>query len=155
MRNRWIWSVALMVVLPSCASGPSGPEDCRAMAAGTARDECWVAHAPTLFRNTSDSALAITTIQTQVGDSNARDFIWLMVTREVDPSSYQYCRLIEGQALAERCRVVVSRPHLHRDIGGKNRDGAKQGAGGGPPPGGGSPSAGGAPSKGGPPPQDK
>ena len=154
MLNR-IWSTALVAVMVACAGGPSGPDDCKQMAAGVKRDECWVTHAPALFRSAADATAAIAMIQSQVSDSNTRDFIWLMVTREVDPSSYQYCRLIEGQALAERCRVVVSRPHLHRDMGGKPTDGAPKGAGGGPPPGRGGPPPGGSPPPAGGSPQGK
>lgn len=152
MDRRWSWATTFLGLLVACSTSPTRASDCQGMSAGTARDECWVAHAPELFREAADPQVAIETIQTQVGDSNARDFIWLIVTREVDPSSYRYCKLIEGQALAERCRVVVSRPHLHRDISGR---GGPEGAGGGPPPGGapgGTPAGQGGPPPGGPPP---
>ena len=162
---RWVNRVAVCVLLGAsgCTGGPSGPDDCQAMDAGAARDECWAAHAPELFRQSADRTQAIATIETQVGDSQVRDFIWLSITREVDPSSFTYCKKIEEQALAERCRVLVSRPHLHRElVGGGGGDkagpgGPPPGAGpGGPPPGGGPPPRGkGGPSPGGgpPPPQ--
>lgn len=137
----------------ACSTGPSGPDDCQQMAAGSARDECWATHAPELFRSTSNREEAAALIEQQVGDSQVRDFIWLTITREVDPSSFIFCQKIEEQALAERCRVLVSRPHLHRELvggGGQNKAGP-----GGPPPGagpGGPPAGGGPPPSGGPPP---
>ncbi|HCH62888.1 MAG: hypothetical protein CL927_16765 [Deltaproteobacteria bacterium] len=134
----------------ACSTGPAGPEDCRSMAAGSARDECWATHAPALFRTATSPEEAVAVIEKQVGDAQVRDFIWLTITREVDPSSFTYCKKIDERALAERCRVLVSRPHLHRELvgggggGGKNHKagpgGPPPGAGpGGPPPGGGPP----------------
>jgi hypothetical protein len=70
--------------------------------------------APQLFREDPKEAPSI--IEEQVGDSLVRDFIWLTVTREVDPGSYKYCERIQESALGERCRVLVSRPHLHRAL---------------------------------------
>ncbi len=145
MRNLAV-TAGLVCTLLACGGPAGGPSDCEAMGAGAARDECWSTHAPTLFRATSDPDAAVALISQQVEDQQIRDFIWLTITREVDPSSYRYCRLIEEQALAERCRVLVSRPHLHRELVG----GQAGGAGGGPPPGGGPP--GGGPPGGGPPP---
>ena len=74
-------------------------------------------------------------IEEEVGDQRLRDFMWYIVTKEVNPGSPQYCEKIETAQLAERCRAIVQRPHLHRELL-DDGDGA---AGGGPPAGGGAP----------------
>ena len=143
--------VASLAGASACSTAPSSAADCQAMGSSSARDECWATHASELFRNSTNRAEAVALIEQQVQDSQVRDFIWLSVTREVDPSSFTYCKKIEEQALAERCRVLVSRPHLHRELvgsGGKDKAGP-----GGPPPGAGpgGPPPGGGPPRGGPP----
>ncbi len=144
----------VLALLVACTGARdwSGPDDCKALGAGADRDECWARHAPALFKEDADKG--VQTVEAQVGDPAVKDFIWLTVTREVDPSSYKYCDRIVEPTLAERCRVLVSRPHLHREL---LRDREATGGGGGtpggpPPPGGaGGPPPGGA---GGPPPPD-
>ena len=140
----------LLLPLLACG-GPgswTGPEDCEPLR-GAEADECWATHAPALFKQ--DPKKGVATVEQKVSDSHVRDYIWLTVTREVDPSSYQYCDRIVEKALADRCRVLVSRPHLHRELQAEQeRAKAPQGAGGGPPPGGGGPPPPGGPA-GGPP----
>ena len=152
---RMVGLTASLAGATACSTAPSSPADCQAMSAGNERDECWATHAPELFRSTPNRAEAMAVIEQQVGDARVRDFIWLSITREVDPSTFDYCKKIEEQALAERCRVLVSRPHLHRELVGNTKPGPggpPPGAGpGGPPPGGGPP--GGAPAGGDPPSQ--
>ena len=131
-----------------CAGGGSwdGPEDCAALSKGANADECWAQHAPALFK--TDPARGVAVVESDVSDQRIRDFIWLTVTREVDPSSYKYCDKIQEAALQDRCRVLVSRPHLHRELlkeGGGKGGVPSGGKPGGPPPPGGKP--------GGPPPQ--
>jgi hypothetical protein len=137
-----------LVALIIACGGPqdwSGPADCEALSAGANKDECWAQHATTVFKEDVDRGIKI--VEEQVGDRNVQDFIWLTITREVDPSSYKYCDRIQETALAERCRVLVSRPHLHRELL-RDREGGAEGPpargpggqgghspkGGGPPP---------------------
>lgn len=147
-------SLALLTVLTlGCSGGGSwdSPDDCAALSKGATADECWAQHAPALFK--ADPARGVQVVENDVSDQRIRDFIWLTVTREVDPSSYKYCDKIQEEALKDRCRVLVSRPHLHRELlkeGGGGPGGPPGGAQGGPPPGGGPPPPGGKP--GGPPP---
>ncbi len=143
LRAAW----ALGVVGSGC--GPAGADACRAMAAGPARDECWGQHAPELFRADPQAAAAL--VESEVADPQIRDFIYLTVTRDVDPSSYTWCDRIQEPALKARCRVLVSRPHLHRELIGGGAGDGPAGAGGGPPPGSGA-GPGGLPPGGGPPP---
>jgi hypothetical protein len=139
-----------------CSRGWDGPDDCAALSPGPSADECWAAHAPEVFR--TDPAKGEAIVSQQVQDAQIRDFIYLTVTREVDPSSYRYCDKIQESAIEQRCRVLVSRPHLHRELM-KGSEGAEGAAGGGPPPGAGGgppPGAGGPPPPGGgPPPRGK
>ena len=140
-----------LLLLVACGGGGrwSGPADCEPLTGATA-DECWATHAPAVFA--SDPARGVAIVEHKVSDTHVRDYIWLTVTREVDPSSYQYCDRIVEQALADRCRVIVSRPHLHRELKSvqereRRNDGVggppPEGAGGGPPPGKGPPPPGG------------
>jgi hypothetical protein len=93
---------------------PERFEDCRRLSAGTKRDTCFVTHAVELFKR--DPALGTSTVVHEVSDSAVRDFIWLSVTRDVDPTTDQWCQRIKSEAIAQRCRVLVRRPHLHRAI---------------------------------------
>ena len=107
--------ILALVALWGCSEGePQRFEDCRSMSAGAKRDSCFVEHAVELFQRDQD--LGTSTVAYEVSDSDVRDFIWLTVTRDVDPSTDQWCRRIESEAIAERCRVLVRRPHLHRAI---------------------------------------
>ncbi len=142
----------LLLVLACSGGGGTtydDPAQCEGMAAGAERDECWAATAPALFAK--DPVAAEQIIVTQVEDPKVRDFIWLTVTREIDPGSTRWCEKIQEAALAERCKVLVSRPHLHRAL--QQERGQSPGVGGPPPggPPGGGPGAG-PPPAGGPPP---
>ena len=144
---------AVLVLALACSGTRewSGPEDCRSLSAGADRDECWVAHAPALFRQ--DATEGARVIDEQVQDQTVKDFIWLTITREVDPTSYQYCDRIKEPAMAERCRVLVSRPHLHRELlRDRGATSGAQGAQGGPAPGSGGPPPGPRGAEGPPPP---
>ncbi len=106
--------LAMLALLGCVDEAPKRFEDCRSLSAGNARDTCFVHHAVELFKR--DRALGTSTVVHEVSDLAVRDFIWLTVTRDVDPTSDQWCRRIESEAIAERCRVLVRRPHLHRAI---------------------------------------
>lgn len=148
----------VLALLVACTGARdwSGPADCEALGAGPDRDECWARHAPKVFKEDADKGVKI--VEEQVGDQAVKDFIWLTVTREVDPTSYKYCDRIVEPTLAERCRVLVSRPHLHRELL-RDREATGPGAGGPPPGGAGGPpppgGAGGPPPPGGPGPKGK
>lgn len=145
-------AIAASMVLVGCGGASwSSIDDCEKLSAGAKADECWAEYAPDVFRE--DPARGIEIVEQKIQDPRVQDFVWLTVTREVDPGSYKYCDRIEEEALAERCRVLVSRPHLHRELIKGQGGGPPQGGppGGGPPAGG--PPQGGPPPGGGPPPQ--
>ena len=108
----------LLFVLLGC--GPthySTVAQCEALKSGAAQDSCWAEVLPPLFRTDRTAADGLT--QTRVSDVRVRDYIYLTVTRDVDPGTMRYCEQIHEAAIKERCRVLVSRPHLHRELSGK------------------------------------
>lgn len=132
------FSVCLLL-LPACGSlDPKTPEDCAGIGDTAKRDDCYVKVLPDVFR--ADPARGVELVDTAVTDPTVKDFIWLEVTRDVDPNSNKYCNRIQDKVLADRCRVLVSRPHLHRDlVDGTGKTprtpgGAPVGPPGGPPP---------------------
>ena len=54
-------------------------------------------------------------MQQEISNDNVRDYLWLEVTRKVDPTTTKFCQLIQSQTLLKRCQTLVSRPHLHRE----------------------------------------
>jgi len=108
-----------LLVLACTPAAPDSPEDCAALGDVTARDECYASVLPELFR--TDPAGATRLVEQAVTDPTVKDYIWLAVTRDVDPNSNKYCDRIKDAVLAERCRVLVSRPHLHRGLVEGNR----------------------------------
>ena len=129
-------SACLLVSLPAlsaCRTGdPRTPEDCVA-STGAAADECYQRVAPAVFRQNPDAGIAL--VEEKIQDPTVRDFVYLSVTREVDPNTTRYCDRIKDKTFADRCRVIVSRPHLHRDLTGSPSPGGAPGAApGGPPP---------------------
>lgn len=111
---------AALLLLPAC-----GHRDCAALDAGPARDACYAEEAVRLF--TEDPVAATAAVERDVGDPAARDLIWFEVTRAVEPGSVRYCQKISAPVLEERCRVFVSRPHLH-----PGREGTAPAGGGAP-----------------------
>lgn len=105
--------MVLALLLACTTKPPTRPEDCEGLD-GAARDECYAVVLPELFR--TDPARGIALTESAVTDPTVRDFVWLTVTRDVDPNSNKYCDRIQDSVLAERCRVLVSRPHLHRGL---------------------------------------
>lgn len=108
----------LLLVAACTPAAPDAPEDCAGLDL-PARDECYATVLPELFR--TDPAGAVTQVEQLVSDPTVKDYIWLTVTRDVDPNSNKYCDRIKDAVLAERCRVLVSRPHLHRGLVDGNR----------------------------------
>lgn len=92
----------------------TGPEDCETLEMGETKDQCWSVHLMELFRTDPETAQNIA--ENQIQDSRIRDFVYLGVTREIDPSTTRWCNKMEDSSMIERCKVLVSRPHLHREI---------------------------------------
>lgn len=105
----------LLSALFACSTPqPSTPEGCAALSSAADRDECFLAILPDIFK--TDPAKGVALTESSVQDAATRDFVWLTVTRDVDPNSEKYCVRIVDPLLQERCKVLVSRPHLHREL---------------------------------------
>ena len=102
-----------LTILLSCGPDGSDASSCSGLAEGPKRDDCWSVHILDAFRK--DPVHAEKIVEKEIEDPQIQDFIWLKVTREYNPSTRRYCEKIRDRALAERCTVLVSRPHLHRD----------------------------------------
>ena len=105
-----------LLVLLGCGAQPTTVDGCIALAEGPDRDECLLTLLPALFK--TDPARGIEVTEQYVSDPTTRDFVWLTITRDVDPNSRKYCDRIVDTLLKERCEVLVSRPHLHRELMG-------------------------------------
>ncbi len=123
--------MALAFFLLSCGGGWNDLEDCANQRKSNQKDECYAELLPELFRSDPEKADGIA--QREVSDTQVRDFIYLAVTRKVDPSTLRWCDRIQESVLAERCRVLVNRPHLHRDLLGGAMPGAREVSGAAPP----------------------
>lgn len=120
------------------ACQPSDPQtaaDCDGVMGESAKNECYAKVAPAEFKANPDAGIRL--VEEKITDQTVRDFVYLQVTREVDMSTPKYCERIQDDVLEERCRVLVSRPHLGRA--------STPGQGLGPPAGGGAPPSGSAP----------
>ena len=118
-----------------CGGGtPSSLEECGEVREEAARNECYARFLPERFRVDADEAAKM--VESLITDVEIRDFVYLTVTRTVDPGTYRWCERIQADAIEARCRVLVSRPHLHRELVGAP---PKKGRDGGPAPDGGLP----------------
>ena len=98
-------------LLFACSPKWSTVADCEKETETTAADSCYGEVLPDLFRTDPDGADTIA--QSKIQDPMVRDFVYLTVTREIDPSTYRWCERMQEAVLIERCRVIVGRPHLH------------------------------------------
>jgi hypothetical protein len=92
------------------------------MAASVARDECYAAQLPELFL--TEPRAASNMVQERIDDPLVRDFVYLTVSRDLDPAGGRWCERISSEVVAERCRVLVRRPHLQRARLGTETHGA-------------------------------
>lgn len=126
----------LFVLLLACSpKTPQTVADCDGLYSG--KDDCYAKMAPAEFNR--DPQAGIDLVEKKIQDPTIRDFVYLTVTREIDPSTSKYCDRMKDEVLANRCKVLVSRPHLHRGLSGK--DVAPPGGSGAVPPSGGPPGA--------------
>lgn len=127
--------LVLPLVVACSGAAPSSAEDCAGIGSEKKRDDCYIEVLPAVFA--ADPAKGVEMVETKIADPVNRDFAWYTVTKRVDPNSNKYCDRIRDTALAARCRDVVARPHLHRDLTGASGPGSRPppppGPGGGPP----------------------
>ncbi len=105
--------IALIVLSVACAPAePKSAADCDGVMGESAKNECYAKVAPAEFK--ADPAAGVAMVEEKITDQAVRDFVYLQVTREVDLSTLKYCERIKDEVLEDRCRVLVSRPHLQR-----------------------------------------
>ena len=115
MKNKWC--VIAPVLFMACQTTPdkgwSTQEDCASLPKGNSKDDCYGHFIVNIFK--SDEKLGMEIMQQEISSDNVRDYLWLEVTRKVDPTTTKFCQLIKSQTLLKRCQTLVSRPHLHRE----------------------------------------
>ena len=106
-----------------CQSTPkaswSTQEDCAGLPAGDVKDDCFGHFIVDIFK--SDSKRGMEIMRQEISNDGVRDYLWLEITRKVDPTTTKFCQLIQSQTLMKRCQTLVSRPHLHRDTLRENK----------------------------------
>ena len=105
-------------------NAPQTQSDCQALSGAKAIDACLASVAVQVVKADGSAAEALLG---SIQDPLVRDYVLLSFTREIDPSTSHWCHQIESKQFRSRCRVLVARPHLHRELVG--------GAPGRPPPG--------------------
>lgn len=117
-----------MLLFLACGTpkAPQSVADCDALSTG--KDDCYAKMAPAVFAKSPEEGIKL--VEEKITDPTIRDFVYLTVTRDQDPSSTRYCDRMKDEVLANRCKTLVARPHLHRGTGE-----GQPGAPGGPPPG--------------------
>ena len=108
----WI-IVIFMACTGNVQQGWTQSSDCQNLPMGEQKDDCWGQFLIEEFQK--DRKIGVEIIATQISDPKVQDFLWLEVTRKVDPSNMQYCKRIQDSTLQNRCQTLVNRPHLHRE----------------------------------------
>ena len=115
MKNRWF--IIASILLMSCNSAPdkgwSTQKDCSSLPTGNVKDDCFGHFIVEIFK--SDAKRGMEIMQQEISNDNVRDYLWLELTRKVDPTTTKFCQLIKSPTLLKRCQTLVSRPHLHRE----------------------------------------
>lgn len=106
--------MSLLVIL-ACQPDPaswSTVDDCESLS-GATQDECFLQVGVETAKTDQDAGVAIIE---RISDPLVKDYGWHSLTRDVDPTSYKWCEKIQNEKLADRCRVIVSRPHMHEHL---------------------------------------
>ena len=122
-----LFYIPIMTVILACQSTPkqawSTQEDCVALPAGDVKDDCFGHFIVDIFK--SDSKRGMEIMQQEISNDGVRDYLWLEITRKVDPTTTKFCQVIQSQTLMKRCQTLVSRPHLHRETLRENNAGQR------------------------------
>ena len=115
MKNSWpiMMSLLFMACQSTTKKEWSTQEDCATLPAGDIKDDCYGHFIVDIFK--SDSKRGMVIMQQEISNDSVRDYLWLEITRKVDPTTTKFCQLIQSQTLLKRCQTLVSRPHLHRE----------------------------------------
>ena len=103
----------ILVTLIGCQLSSNSPVDCYGLERGSEKNDCWSKQIMEVFSQDSEKALQI--IQEEISDQQVKDFLLLEITKNADAPLIEYCQQIQGKALQDRCRILISRPHLKRN----------------------------------------
>ncbi|MCP4810666.1 MAG: hypothetical protein GY913_18375 [Proteobacteria bacterium] len=143
----------LTLLLLACQPDPESwhvAADCESLSDAAVQDECWLKVSVEVAKTDQAAGEALVD---KIQDPLVKDYAWHSLTRDVDPTSYKYCEKIENDKLADRCRVLVSRPHLHPHLIGDGAADDPRPPGGGKGPAGPDGGKGPPPGENGPPPE--
>ena len=107
------WMVALSGCTGSSAKAWTTVEDCSALELGDVKDDCWGHFIVEVYKEDAKRGMEI--MQQEISNDGVRDYLWLEITRKVDPTTTKFCQMIQSKTLLKRCQTLVSRPHLHRE----------------------------------------
>ncbi len=110
-----------LVLACSTPPPPESIDECPTVSSIAARDECYATFVPALFA--SDPRAAAELVEARIEDPLVRDFVYLQVSRDLDPAGGRWCDLISAPVVAERCHVLARRPHLQRARVGEHAPG--------------------------------
>lgn len=104
-----------IVVQVGCTPAPKQhtPEECASLPMGVEKDDCWGNCIIEVF--SADSQKGMQIMESEISNPKVRDFLWLEITRKINPTTMTYCKKIADKDLFNRCQTLVSRPHLHRE----------------------------------------
>ena len=106
----------LLWILLACQTQTwSSAEDCEELPMGPNKDQCWSVHLMEIFKDDLETGDRIA--QAQIQDSrDSRFYLPQCDCVKFEPSTTKWCDKMTEAAMKERCQVLVSRPHLHRDV---------------------------------------
>lgn len=106
----------LLLALLACGDpvAPTELSDCEDLWGGIRRDECYAIVLSAMFAQDAQRADALA--QERIQDPLVRDFLYLEVAQEIDPGGGRWCTRMETPTVRQRCEVLISRPHLQRDL---------------------------------------
>ena len=117
MKTTLLTMVCWMVALSGCTGSSSKAwttvEDCSALELGDVKDDCWGHFIVEVYKKDAKRGMEI--MQQEISNDSVRDYLWLEITRKVDPTTTKFCQMIQSKNLLKRCQTLVSRPHLHRE----------------------------------------
>lgn len=117
MKTTLLAIVCLTIVLSGCTASSTKAwiteEDCSGLEMGDVKDDCWGHFIVEVYKKDPKRGMEI--MQQEISNDSVRDYLWLQITRKVDPTTTKFCQMIQSKTLLKRCQTLVSRPHLHRE----------------------------------------
>ena len=104
MKNRWYVIVSILFMgCQSTLTKVGVQEDCASLPIGNVKDDCYGHFIVDIFKSDPKSGMKI--MQQEISNDDVRDYLWLEVTRKVDPTTTKFCQLIKSQTLLSVVRL--------------------------------------------------